>query len=233
MKKKKAKKSNKSKKTPKKRFSLAFLLSIPSNYILAGIFFLTIIQYQAKYNIDIQEWYVFSMGVLSAFGLIVSSKISKFRVFIHELKHSILVGLTGNIVKDFHVGEKTGHVQYQMYQDKVHFAPLISLAPYFFPLFSLPAVLLVIFIRELYPLQSIILLGFTLGADLTFSISEIHSHQTDFQVIVGGFFISALYLAGFYIMWSCVCAMMAIYGPGAFSTSISIAYELALKLYQN
>ncbi len=221
----------KKKRKIKKRFSFAFLLSIISNYILATVFLLTVISYQAQYNIDIQEWYIFGIGVLGAVGLIVSSKISKFRVFIHELKHSILIGLTGNILKDFEVKEKTGHVKYQMYQNKLHFAPLISLAPYFFPLFSLPIFIAAIFLRENYIIQSIILLGFSLGADMTFSVSEIHSHQTDFQVIYGGFLVSALYLVGFYIMWSLACMMLAIYGAESFNTALNIAYELALKLY--
>jgi len=224
-------KKDKKKQKPKKRFSFAFLLSIFSNFILTAVFLLTIIHYETKYNIDIQEWYIFGIGILGALGLIVSSKISKFRVFIHELKHSILVGLSGNVLKDFVVKKNTGHVEYQMYQDKAHYAPLISLAPYFFPLFSLPAFILVLFIREPYPIQSIMLLGFTLGADLTFSISEIHSHQTDFQVIVGGFLVSALYLVGFYMMWSFACSILAIYGVDAFRISLDIAYEMALKLY--
>jgi len=221
----------KKKQKTKKRFSFAFLLSIISNYLLAAVFLLTAISYQAQYNIDIQEWYVFGIGVLGAVGLIVSSKISKFRVFIHELKHSILVGLTGNVLKDFEVKEKTGHVKYQMYQNKVHYAPLISLAPYFFPLFSLPVFIAVLFLRETYIIQSIILLGFSLGADMTFSVSEIHSHHTDFQVIFGGFLVSALYLVGFYMMWSLACMMLAIYGIDSFNTALNIGYELVLKLY--
>lgn len=142
----------------------------------------------------------------------------------------MVVNLSGNKVRDFKVGKNTGHVEYAMYQDRLHYAPLIALAPYFFPLFSLPTIIAAIFLHDQYAELTIISLGFALGLDLSFSISEIHPYQTDFQSIIGGFFTSALYLAGFYLMWTLTCLIMALFGHEAFHRAFYVALNLGQKL---
>lgn len=216
---------------PKKRFSFPFLISIPANFILATIFLFTIIDLIATHGLDIKSWSIFGLSFISALTFISCFKITRFRVFIHEFKHSMLVNLSGNKVKDFKVGKETGHVEFAMYQDRVHFAPLIALAPYFFPLFSLPTFIASLFLRTLYPELTILALGLTLAIDLSFSIHEIHPYQTDFQGIIGGFFVSALYLGGFYVMWSFICTISAIFGHEAFLHSFYIAIDIGEKIW--
>ena len=131
----------------------------------------------------------------------------KFRTFIHELKHFILVVLSGNKVKDFHFDTHTGHVEFAMYSNKVHFGPFIAMAPYFLPLFSLPTLIACFVFEEWNKPMLCILLGITLAADISMAYKEIHPHQTDFKKIFGGFLICALYLAGFHLMWTSLCLL--------------------------
>lgn len=216
---------------PKKRFSFPFLISIPANFAICLILFVTILDLLVTDRVENKDWALFGFGFIAALGFTVTSKLTKFRVFIHELKHSMVVNLSGNKVNDFKVGKNTGHVEYSMYQDRVHYAPLIALAPYFFPLFSLPIVIATIFLHNNYPEFMIPLVGFSLALDLSFSITEIHPYQSDFQSIIGGFFTSALYLAGFYLMWSMICLIMAIFGHEAFYRAFYIAFDMGQKLW--
>lgn len=216
---------------PKKRFSLPFLISIPANFSICMVLILTILDMNVTHGMNNLSLGLFAFGFIAALGLTITSKMSRFRVFVHEMKHSMVVNLSGNKVKDFKVGKNTGHVEYAMYQDRVHYAPLIALAPYFFPLFSLPTVVSAVFLHISYPQYIIPAIGFTLALDLSLSISEIHPYQTDFQSIIGGFFTSALYLAGFYLMWTLVCFMLAIFGHESFYRAFYIALDVGQRIW--
>lgn len=144
---------------------------------------------------------LFFASHIIAMALSARLKMPTFRTFIHELKHAIFVILTGNRIKDFHVDEGTGHVKYSLYSDKIKFAPFITLAPYFLPIFSLPVLISYFFIGENYLYYQIILIGFLLGLDQNFCYQEIHQDQTDLHKIRGGLKISMLYVASFQLLW--------------------------------
>jgi hypothetical protein len=124
--------------------------------------------------------------------LLISGKIS---VLLHEFKHSFVSSLVGNKAKELKVTSKeTGHFQYSFTKDTAKFNALISLAPYYLPLFSFPiyALGIVFYLQEID--FSPIILGLAFGADLLLNIRDIGSHQTDFSKITGGFWVGLLFV---------------------------------------
>ena len=214
-----------------RHFSFAFLLAIPSNYILGSLLGLALLDIWEQKPFEKEVWALFSIGVVSAFCFIGSSKIYTFRTFIHELKHFVVVVMTGNKVKDFHVDTHTGHVKFEMYKDKVHFAPIISLAPYFLPLFSFPVFIACLISEDYYRLPLIAALGVSLGIDLQFGYKEIHPHQTDLTRIRGGYFSSGIYLVGVHFLWITCCLLWVIDGRQGFFHAGELVWELVNHWY--
>src|SRR5690606_22172439 len=114
-----------------------FLLAIPANLILGVIGMVAAwgIFWRPETRVDVVL--VFASGFIGLVIIASSLRAAKLRVLIHELKHAVVVKLTGNKIKDFHIERNTGHVKYTLYSNTVHLAPIIALAPYFYPLFSL------------------------------------------------------------------------------------------------
>ena len=229
-KRKKHSKIAKDKRPLKRSFSLAFLLAIPGNFILAGILIITFFSLFENSIIEKENWAIFATGLIGSLVVIGTTKMPTFRTFIHELKHALLVVFTGNKVKNFHVDTHTGHVEFQMCSTKVHFAPIIALAPYFLPIFSFPILAVCIFLEPLYGPILCLVLGLALAADISLGISEIHSHQTDLKKVMGGFLGSALYLSGVHLMWFAACIIWVQGGRAGYLFAGNVTWEFALRL---
>lgn len=205
-----------SKKSAKKVGNFGFFLAIPSSYIIVFILSFAAFYLLSIYPQNKEKWSLFLVGAISATSFISTSKLYKLRVFIHELKHAIVVILTGNKLQEMKVGKREGHVTYLMYWNKKHFAPLITLSPYFLPLLSAPVLMLAMYFEKDYPLLFSAILGITLAADLTFGVQDLHPAQTDLSKLFGGFFIAGLFLTGMYLAWSLICILWMIAGRKAF-----------------
>ena len=168
-------------------------------------------------TINTETWAVFATGVVGALAVIGGSSIQKLRILIHETKHAIVVLLSGNSLKNFVVGNKTGHVEYEMYKDTVHFAPIIALAPYFFPLLSLPMLILCIAFEGQQNHFLALGLGLTFATDLSTAYTDLHPHQTDLHKISGGAITALLYLAGVHFLWTMVCLLWIAGGRNAYA----------------
>jgi hypothetical protein len=101
-------------------------------------------------------------------------------ILAHELTHALWGLMMGASVSGMRVSKDGGCVRVS----KTNF--LITLAPYFFPLYTFLVVLAyyiaAIFLPlEPYYLYWLALVGFTWGFHLTFTVSTLFEHQTDIQ----------------------------------------------------
>ena len=114
-------------------------------------------------------------------------------VLAHELTHALWGSLMGARVSDIRVSEEKGSVTLS----KTNF--LITLAPYFFPLYTVILVaayylLLAFFDVQPYYLYWLGLVGFTWGFHLTFTVSTLMQHQTDIEECGTVFSYAIIYL---------------------------------------
>lgn len=196
--------------------NFGFLLAIPSSYLLVFILAAAAFILASYYPQDKTKWSLFLACAIGTTTIISTSKIYKLRILVHEIKHAILVILTGNKLESMEVSEREGLVTYLMYSKKKHFAPLITLAPYFLPLISAPILVSAIYFERDYPLMFSSLLGIGFAADICFGVQDLHPAQTDLKRILGGFFTAGLFLAGMYLLWTLVCLLWLIAGSRAY-----------------
>ena len=131
------------------------------------------------------------IGALSAGSFILG----RFSVFIHELEHSIVSNLVGNKSKDMEFDDDSGHFSYEYTHETAKYNALISLAPYYFPLFTLISVVLTL-LWYLYTGESIVfILGIGLGIDLVTNLRDISPVQSDLTSITGGYYIALGFIA--------------------------------------
>jgi len=147
-----------------------------------------------------EEFWFFSLGVLlwavTFFGL---PRPMLLYVFGHELTHVLWVWLMGGRVSRFRVSRTGGYIV----TDKTNF--WIALAPYFFPIYSIVALLLYggigTFVDvEPYRCWLFAVVGFTWAFHITFAIWMLWKGQTD--LIEHGTFFSmmVIYLINFLVL---------------------------------
>lgn len=202
--------------TKKKTGSLAFFTAIPTNFVLGSLCLVAIVALWPSYSFQAQTWVIFALGLLGGISLFAGTSMLRLETFIHELKHAVLVVLSGNRLTDFHVDKGTGHVQYQMHAHKVRFGPFITLAPYFFPLLSLPALIVCMFLVNHNRTLLVFIIGLTLGIDLVTAYKEFHPHQTDLRVIFGGILFAGIFIASANFFWVMFCLLWVLAGNNGF-----------------
>ncbi len=210
--------------------SFGFLFAIPSVFLL-GLFGLIVVISLFEINgFEKKIWTLFGGGAIAAFIFSLSLKLPRLRTLIHEIKHAAVVVLTGNSVKGLEIGKHTGQIDYSMRLDKLHFAPLIGLAPYFFPLLSLPVLIVCLIWQNEYYEELLLLLGVTLATDIATGIYELHPNQTDIKRMIGGFAIAGTFIAGCHLLWTTTCLIWVIGKRDGFVYAWDLLLTFAEKL---
>jgi hypothetical protein len=223
-------KSRKDKPKLAKVGNLGFLLAVPSIFILALLSLIIVISLIKTYGLNTSYWALFSMGFCSTLLMLRTIKAQRFRTLVHELKHAVVVILTGNSVTNIRIGRDTGHVNYMMRLDKMHFGPIIVLAPYFLPLFSFPCLMLAIIFEPEYRLAASFILGLTFGSDIATGFEELHPHQTDLKKIFGGFLVAGSFIAGAHLLWTCLCLIWVAAGRSGYLLAWDIIVSIVTQL---
>lgn len=218
-------------KTPKQRryFSIPFLLAIPGNFIIGIICLLSIVLLLRAHQAD-DAWTAFLVVLLSAIIVFARSSMKRLRILIHEIKHALVVSLTGNRVTNIEVQQNSGHVDYELYQDGVKFGPIIALAPYFFPLFSLPALAACLVFEDYYRLALAVLLAVCLAFDICTAWGDIHPWQSDFKQIFGGRLTALSYLAGTHLAWLSFCFLWPLAGRAGYIFAANVFLNIAGRI---
>jgi len=129
-----------------------------------------------KWNISNKDQFMFLLGFLSY--LIIHIMLYRpiiLHVMGHELTHAVIGWLFGGTLKSLHVSDKGGSVKV----DKSNF--IITLAPYFFPIYTL-MVLVIYFIVDVKFLPYIIfLLGFTFSFHIALTFHSLQQKQSDIK----------------------------------------------------
>lgn len=193
------------KKLSRRLGSLAFFLAIPTCYVAGCISLITLLFLWNRDGFQAELGVPFICGLVGTIAIFSLIRIEWLRTFVHEVKHYFVVLLSGNVVDDMVVKSGTGHVSYSLYESKRHFEPFIMLAPYFFPLLSLPMLIAAIVFEQNYGTLVSLLLGMALGIDLRTAWFELYPNQSDLQRIQGGFLPAALFIGGANFLWTFVC----------------------------
>ena len=172
------------------------------------------------------SWAIFAAGVVAAATIVGGMKLHRFRTFVHELKHAVVVILTGNRIYDFRVDKHTGHVKYSLTHDTLRFAPLIAIAPYFLPLFSVPVLVACLIFDQTFSNWLCFILGFALTTDIILGFQEIHPHQTDIKNSFGGIILVGLFIVSIQIMWTSICLLWVTAGRDGFIFAGETSYEI-------
>jgi len=196
--------------------SFAFFLSIPLTFALGFSFSETTYQVISQIGFEPQTLTLVLYAFVTSAVIFSLRWLQALRTLIHELKHAILVLVSGNKLTDIKVRARKGHVSYMMYADKTRFAPFILLAPYFFSMFSLPTFIAALFIGDIYPLPLSIALGLTVGIDLTCNYKEYHPQQSDLQRIAGGRIGVLMFILGTNFCWAAASTLWIVAGNAGF-----------------
>jgi len=152
-------------------------------------------------------------------------------VFIHEFKHSLISNLVGNKDKGWKVKKETGHFQYSYTEKTAKFNALISLAPYFIPLFSFPVLIVSLFIFSQTQSFPVPLLGLAAGADFYLNIKDIGRHQSDFTNLIGGFTLGIIFVILINTAWYTYLLSFVLADIFGFKYLFFGLYETGVNLY--
>jgi len=216
----------------RKAGGIYFLTLIPLSLLLGLVALVNLIFILIVFPLNSTAWALFVFGFIAATSIVSTMKLHKLRTFIHELKHAVVVIFTGNRLREFHVEKHTGHVSYDLLMSRAHFAPLIILAPYFYPILSLPCLAVCLFYEQSFPELLSILLGACLATDIVMGYQEIHSNQTDLKQIFGGFFIAGLFIVTIQFMWSCICLLWVSDGLEAYKFSFYNTVSIVTEYFK-
>lgn len=182
-------------KSKKKRKALGGVVFLTSFAVLVFLALLNFVNLPALWDSHAKaNWVQFLMGFISGFfvaGLVIRGHIS---VFLHEFKHALLSGLVGNKAKGLIVKGDSGRFSYSYTKETEHYNAFISLAPYWFPLFTLPVFIVGLFFVATKFTLFLLLLGVAYGIDCRINVRDISPIQTDFSNILGGFLVGLGYV---------------------------------------
>lgn len=215
----------------KKTGGFFFLMLIPTLLIGSLLNLVNLIVLMKKYQVSGLSWGLFGFGLIGAFSFIIGMNSQKFRTFIHELKHAVVVIFTGNKIREFHVDKHVGHVKYDLLVNKAYLAPLIILAPYFLPIISFPILVACVVVGEKYLELALVSLGAALGADILMGYQEIHSNQSDLQKVFGGFLFAGLFIVVFQLFWTSFCLLWVNSGTEAYKIWAENGLELLRDIF--
>ncbi len=168
----------------------AFFISIPALFLLnIGIYY-SLIPILFTAATPFIWWLIGGFAI----GVSLSPLFSRgpVYVFLHETKHAIVASLAGNKWKRMKINGDEGSYEYSYTKKTAHLNAFISLAPYWFPLLTIPAALLALPGKA--PEAMRLIVGVTLGLDFVTGIKDLGPHQTDLSLVRGGAKIATLYV---------------------------------------
>ncbi|MFQ5887447.1 MAG: M50 family metallopeptidase, partial [Candidatus Hydrothermarchaeales archaeon] len=115
-------------------------------------------------------------------------------MFEHELDHAFWSLLFGGRIKKLHVSRDDGMV----WLTKTNF--IITLAPYFFPLFTFIVVAVSYFVDESYILWAFFMIGFTLAFHMLTSAESLRVKQSDITKTGVVFSIPFIFIANLFVL---------------------------------
>lgn len=159
--------------------------------IVFGVFFVTETWSSLSHHFaDLKRWFGnhkrsyypwflwFGLGAL-VFPIInryMRKNIEIIKTFTHELTHAITALLTFRRIQSFHAEEKKG-VIYTSGSEKTRF--LVTLAPYCFPIYTFPLLILrCLVMKSLLPIMDV-LIGFTAGLHIVCFKEQTGNYQPD------------------------------------------------------
>jgi hypothetical protein len=181
---------------------VAGILLLPVNWILSRTFFEEFTRATVTHHFwRTEEFYFFMLGaVVWLIAFIGLPRPLVVYVFGHELTHALWVWAQGGEVMAFRVRRDGGYIV----ADRRDF--FVSLAPYFFPLYSIAVILLYGAVGLFYPPVWLYhrwlcaLLGVTWAFHLSFTCWMIPKQQTDLLLHGTFFSLVVIYLANLVIL---------------------------------
>jgi hypothetical protein len=178
--------------TPQKSGGIAFFMSL---------FFLTLLSVNNVYmlpNLWDEEGLQRAMRFFAGFvvgGWFAAVFIKgKNSVLIHEVKHAIISGLAGNKWKRMKVKGDSGYFKYAYSKSTAEYNAFIALAPYWLPLFTVPALLIALPIWYGSHSLVVVIVGIGYGADCILNFRDVSRVQTDITHITGGYNVGLSYI---------------------------------------
>ncbi len=212
--------------------SLAFFFSIPISFFFACVFLLTTLSLIVAKEVNEVRWGLFGGGCLTMILLVYLVEIKRLQTLVHELKHAVVVLLTGNKLHDMEVNAGTGHVKYAIHRHLSHVEPFIILAPYCFPLLSLPIFIASLILENSYSEICAYFLGLTLAGDYAGVYKELHDGQSDLKRIFGGFFVAGLYIGGINFVWTMTTLLWMQGGREGFLHAADLVLQIVARVIQ-
>jgi hypothetical protein len=181
---------------------IAGVLLLPVNWVLSRTFFEEFTRATLTHHFwRTEEFYFFMLGaVVWLIAFLGLPRLLLIYVFGHELTHALLVWAQGGEVMAFKVRRDGGYI----IADRRDF--FVSLAPYFFPIYSVAVILVYGAIGLFYPQVWLYhrwlcaLLGVTWAFHLSFTCWMIPKQQTDLLLHGTFFSLVVIYLANLLVL---------------------------------
>ncbi len=139
-----------------------------------------LVRWWNNHNITYYPGYLWIIGgsiIFPLMGRFWKKNMEMTRTFTHELTHTITALLTFREVTEFHARRRGDGMIYSIGNQFSHF--LVSLAPYCFPIYTVPLLMLRCLITtSMLPIIDV-LIGFTIGLHIDCIKRQIGNHQTD------------------------------------------------------
>lgn len=213
--------------------SITLFLTIPAYFVVGCLGLIAIYVLSDFYPTDTNSWIAFIGAGLICFLFLRRSRFPRLQIFIHELKHAIMVWFVGAKVKEFKVGDDRGNVVYEIQRDDLHKVHLITLAPYTLPLFSPPMLLACLLFEGPQKPMLAAGLGFCLAIDFVSGMAEFHPAQTDLTRVYGKLLITGLFIGGSWFCWIVLCSIWVLGGSEAYVDSALLIIKLTVDALKN
>ncbi len=208
---------------------LAFFLSIPALFLIVTGALLGILYLIKTKEMSGLWWLLIGMTI----GFLISPIIiGKLYVFMHEVKHAIVASLAGNKWKKLTIDGGGGAYEYSYTKKTAHLNAFIALAPYWFPLLTVPVALFGL--TKAISYEGIrLLLGAVFAIDLYTGFKDLGPHQSDLSNIRGGSSVAILYVILMNALTTALVLAWAISGLNGFSEITYHLWDLCSKLFLN
>lgn len=189
--------------------------------IVFGIFFVTEIWSSLSHHINnlsrwfgnhkrhYYPWFLWFTGgaiVFPVMNRFLKKNIEIIKTFTHELTHAVTALLTFRRIHSFQAEERQG-VIYTSGSERTRF--LVTLAPYCFPIYTFPLLILrCLVVKSLLPIMDI-LIGFTVGLHFICFKEQTGNHQLD--ITNHPLFFSYIYIIA--ILLFDICLILLSYEP--------------------